>query len=134
MAGRTGTTVVLGVIGATEKPDFVDGIHMKPQLPAAVGAVQQVRKHTLLAVLLLGGTAFRFANPFLHLLKGTPFDNGFVDILEDCPVFLRVFQTALVLEGLGVGLEIDHIAAIFLRGQNLCDGGFAPFVGIGLSF
>ena len=128
--GRASTTVVLGIVGATEKTDFVDGIYMKPQLLAAVSAIEQVSKHTLLAVLLVGSAAFRFADPFLHLFKGTPFDNGFMDILEHCPVFFRIVEPRLLFEGFGVGLEIDHITAIFLQGQNLCDGGFAPLIGI----
>ena len=49
-----------------------------------------------------------------------------MDIEEDCPVFLRVFNPALHLVGLGVGLEVDHITAVFLQGEHLLDGGMSP--------
>ena len=49
-----------------------------------------------------------------------------MDIEEDCPVFFRVFNSALHLVGLGVGLEVDHIATVFLQGEDFLDGGMVP--------
>jgi len=49
-----------------------------------------------------------------------------MDIEEDCPVFLRVFNPAFHFVGLGIGLEVDHIAAVFLQGEDLLDGGMVP--------
>ena len=50
-----------------------------------------------------------------------------MDIEEDCPVFLRVFDPPLYLVGLGIALEIDHVAAVFLQGEDFLDGGVVPF-------
>ena len=49
-----------------------------------------------------------------------------MDIKEDCPVFFRVFNPALHLVGLGVGFEVDHIAAAFLQSEDFFDGGVVP--------
>ena len=49
-----------------------------------------------------------------------------MDIEEDSPVFLRVFNPALHLVGLRVGFEVDHIAAVFLQGEDFLDGGVVP--------
>ena len=49
-----------------------------------------------------------------------------MDIEEDCPVFFRVFNPALHLVGLGIGLEVDHIATVFLQGEDFLDGGMVP--------
>ena len=49
-----------------------------------------------------------------------------MDIEEDRPVFLRVFNPALHLIGFGIAFEVDDIAAVFLRGQNLLDCGEQP--------
>ena len=53
-----------------------------------------------------------------------------MDIEEDCPVFFRVFNPALHLVGLGVGLEVDHIATVFLQGEDFLDGGMVPLGGL----
>ena len=50
-----------------------------------------------------------------------------MDIEEDRPVFLRVFNPTLHLVGLGVGFEVDHIAAVFLQGEDLLNGSMTPF-------
>ena len=41
-----------------------------------------------------------------------------MDIGKDRPVFLRVFNPPLCLIGLGITLEIDHDAAVFLQGED----------------
>ena len=45
-------------------------------------------------------------------------DDGLVDIEKDGSVFLRVLNAAFDLVGLGVALEVDDIAAVFLQGEN----------------
>ena len=49
-----------------------------------------------------------------------------MNIEEDRPVFLRVFDPALHLVGFGVAFEVDDIAAILLRGKDFLDRGMAP--------
>ena len=68
----------------------------------------------------------------LHLLPDLPLDNRLMDILEHGPVFLRIRNADLILEGLGIGLEIHNIPTTLLLPQNLFNGGLAPFVGIRL--
>ena len=53
-------------------------------------------------------------------------------VLENSPVFHRILQACFILEGLGVGLEVDHIPAVLLLRQNLSDHGIAPLVWIRL--
>ena len=50
-----------------------------------------------------------------------------MDIEEDGPVFLRVFNAPLHLVGFGVAFEVDDIAAVFLQGEDFLDGGMSPF-------
>ena len=49
-----------------------------------------------------------------------------MDIEEDCPVLYRVLNPLFHLVGLGAGFEINHVAAILLRGENFLDGGMSP--------
>ena len=52
-----------------------------------------------------------------------------MDIEEDRPVFLRVFDPLFHLVGLGVAFEVDDIAAVFLQGEDFLDGGVSHLVG-----
>ena len=45
----------------------------------------------------------------LHLLPDLPLDNRLMDILEHGPVFLRIRNADLILEGLGIGFEIHKM-------------------------
>ena len=55
------------------------------QLASTVGAVQQIRKDALFAILRFRRTALcPLDDLLLHLLKGVPVDNRLVNILEDC--------------------------------------------------
>ena len=49
-----------------------------------------------------------------------------MDIKEDGPVFFRVFNTALHLIRLGIALEVNDIAAVFLQGKDFLDGCMVP--------
>ena len=62
----------------------------------------------------------------MYLFPSHTINDGLVDIEKDRPVFLRVFNPALHLVGLGVGFEVDHIAAVFLQGEDLLNGGMVP--------
>ena len=55
-------------------------------------------------------------------------NNALVHVLEDRPVFGRIFKARFVLEGLGISLEIDDVAAIFLSLQDFLDGGTLPLI------
>ena len=55
-----------------------------------------------------------------------------MDVLEDHPILRVVLHPPLVLEGLGVGLEVDDVAAVFLLREDLLDRRFAPLVRIRL--
>ena len=55
-----------------------------------------------------------------------------MNILEDDPVFFRVINTGLILEGFGVGFEVDHIAAVFLLRQDFANGAVFPTAGVWL--
>ena len=88
----------------------------------------------LLAVFLFRRSALGISQQLLHLLKGLAVDDGLMDIFEDYPVFLRIVPASLVLEGLGIGLKVDDISAVFLLRKDLGNGGLAPLVRILLGF
>ena len=56
----------------------------------------------------------------------SPGHDRLMDNEEDGPVFLRVLNPALHLVGLGIGLEVNHIAAVFLQGEDFLHGGVVP--------
>ena len=112
---------------ATEKLDVVVAlVEVEVEVAAALGAFQVAGEH---AGLLgdLGPFAAGALGERLHLLPGGPVNNGLVDVEEDGPVFLRVFDPLFHLIGFGVAFEVDDVAAVFLQGEDLLDGGVAPF-------
>ena len=119
---------VAPVVGTVEILNGAVGmVDVVMQLMAAVGAVQQTGEHILLGV--LGLPAFRPLPELLYLLPCGGVDNGLMVVLKDGPVFFRVHQAALILEGLGVGLEIDKSAGVLPEGQDFCNGSLAPLAG-----
>ena len=44
----------------------------------------------------------------LHLLPDLPLDDRLMDIFEHGPIFFRIRDAGLVLEGLGIGFEIHN--------------------------
>ena len=94
MPGRATATVVFYIVGVGEKAYIlIDGVDVIPQLATAVGAVQQIRKDALFAILRFRRTALcPLDDLLLYLLKGVPVDNRLVNILEDDPVFFRVID------------------------------------------
>ena len=104
MARLAGASVFFLVVGAYEEVNvFVDGIGVIPQLPSAVGTIQQIRKDVLFGVLRLWRPSLRFCNQLLYALKSIPVNERLMNILEDRPVFYGISQPGFVLEGLGVG-------------------------------
>ena len=120
----TASPVVHGVVGAHEIMNvLVYRLRVIPHLFVAIPAVQQVAEDALHSVFWRGRSAFGFGDPLLHLFKVCPLNDRFVNVFEHRPVFWVVFQPCFVFEGLGVGLEIDDVAAVFLLCQNLLHGG-----------
>ena len=113
---------------------LISGVGSIPQLFPAVGAVEKIGKHILFSVFRLGCPASGIPDQLLHLLKRFSVDDRLMHILENDPVFHRVLQTCFILEGLGVGFDVDHIPAIFLLCKNLGNCRFAPFIWVLLRF
>lgn len=114
------------VILATEKLDVVVVlVEVEIEVAAALRAFQQAGEYAG----LLRDRGLFAACPFLerlHLFPSLAVNDGFMDIEEDRPVFLRVFDPLFHLVGLGVAFEVNDIAAVFLQGEDLLDGGMPP--------
>lgn len=79
---------------------------------------------------LMGAAFADFAPLLLDLLEDCPLNDRFVDILEDDPVLPVIGKALLVLVRLGIGLEIEDVAAILLKGKDAGDSGAVPHTGI----
>ena len=99
MPGRTSASVVLGIIGTAEEADVIDRIHMIPQLAAAICTVEIICQQMLWAVFCLWRSAFCLSDTLLHLFPDFPLDDGFMDILEYCPIFLRMAIKRMLWSG-----------------------------------
>ena len=111
---------------ATEKLDvMVILIKMEVQIATTLGTLHHAGKN---AWLLGNGRALAPCPGFqrLYLFPSRPINDGLVNIEEDRPVFFRVFNAAFHLVGLGISLEVDNIAAVFLQGKDFLDGGMVP--------
>ena len=85
---------------------------MEIHIPTAVGTDKDTGKHVVASIVL---SALANLAPFLlHLLPIYPVNDGFVNIPKDRHIFLTVGYPLLMLVGLGIGLEVDNITAIFL--------------------
>ncbi|EQE41362.1 hypothetical protein QEY_0554 [Clostridioides difficile CD165] len=125
VGGRAFTQPRIMVL-ATEKLDVVVVlIKVEVQIAAALGTLHHAGKG---AWLLGDGGALAPGSGLqrLYLFPSGPINNSLVNIEEDRPVFLRVFDPALHLVGFGVAFEVDDIAAILLRGKDFLDRGMAP--------
>ena len=111
---------------ATEKLDvMVILIKMEVQIATTLGTLHHAGKN---AWLLGNGRALAPCPGFqrLYLFPSRPINDGLVNIEEDRPVFLRVFDPLFHLVGFGVAFEVDHIATILLCGKDFLDCGVAP--------
>ena len=71
-AGKTTTLRIISTLIKADSGDvFVDGIGVIPQLPSAVGTIQQIRKDVLFGVLRLWRPSLRFCNQLLYALKSS---------------------------------------------------------------
>lgn len=127
MRRRTGPPVGL-VVGAVEILNLrVALVEVEMKVIATVCTDQQTGKHIPLA--FMGAALAELSPLFLYLLPCSPRNNWLMHILEDGPVLPVVFKAVLVLIGLGVGLEVENIAAILLEGQDFGDGRTVPVTG-----
>ena len=113
------------VVAAKELNVVVALVKVESQIAATFRAFQIASK---------GAGLFGYGRPpasgglqALYLFPSHTVNDGFMDIEKDFPVFFRVFNPTLHLVGLGVGFEVNYIAAVFLQGEDFLDGGVAPF-------
>jgi hypothetical protein len=101
------------MVVATEKPDVVIIlVKVESQIATALGTFHNAGEH---AGLLRNGCASAArGTQTLHLFPTDTVNDRLMDIKEDGPVFIRVFNTALHLIRLGIALEVNDIAAVFL--------------------
>lgn len=110
-----------------EKLDVViTVVEMEIEVAAALGAFQQARENAGFLRNRGALVAGSFYKP-LHLFPCRPVNDGLVDVEEDRPVFLRVFNAAFYLVGFGIAFEVDDIAAVFLQAEDFPNSGMAPF-------
>ena len=127
MGGSAAPTIAL-VVGTVEILDVgVPLIEMKVQIVSAVGTDQKAGEH--IALPFMGAAFADFAPLLLDLLEDCPLNDRFVDILEDDPVLPVIGKALLVLVRLGIGLEIEDVAAILLKGKDAGDSGAVPHTG-----
>ena len=113
------------MVAATEKLDVVVAlVKMEIQIATALRAFQIATKGA--GLLRDGRPSAPGGLQALYLFPSHTVNDGLMDIEEDRPVFLRVFNPTLHLVGLRVGFEVDHIAAVFLQGEDFLDGGVVP--------
>ena len=95
MGGSAAPTIAF-VVGAVEILDVgVALIEMEVQVVPAVGADQKAGEH--IAFSLMGTALADLAPLLLDLLKDCPLNDGFVDTLEDDPVFPVIGKPLFVL-------------------------------------
>ena len=108
-----GTATGIVVVRAVEIFDIAIAlIEMITKITSAVGTFEQSGKNTALRFGLW--SFFAGAAHFLNLLPCHPVDNRLMDTQEYGAIFLCVLNPLFVLEGFGIGFEIDHITAVFL--------------------
>lgn len=96
------------VVAAKELNVVVALVKVESQIAAALRAFQIATKGA--GLLCYGRPPAPGGLQALHLFPSYTVNNGLVDIEEDCPVFLGVFNPALHLVGLGTGFEVHHIS------------------------
>ena len=112
------------VVAAKELDVVVALVEVESQIASALRAFQIAAKGA--GLLCYGRPPAPGGLQALHLFPSHTVNDGLMDIEEDCPVFFRVFNPALHLVGLGIGLEVNYIATVFLQGEDFLDGGMVP--------
>ena len=112
------------VVAAKELDVVVALVEVESQIASALRAFQIAAKGA--GLLCYGRPPAPGGLQALHLFPSHTVNDGLMDIEEDGPVFFRVFNPALHLVGLGIGLEVNYIATVFLQGEDFLDGGMVP--------
>ena len=81
------------------------------QFLTAIGTASETGEHIGLAC--SGGSAFVLAK-FLHTGEGIFVNNGFMGVLENLPLFGRVFEFLFALVRHSAGFEINRVSKVFL--------------------
>ena len=112
---RRASTTISFVVGASVKLDVVILlVEVVVQIVTAIGTDQQTREHTRRSVLFL---ALADLSPLLlDLLPNRTLHDGRMYVLENRPILRVVINALFQLVGLGIGLEVHNIAAVFLKG------------------
>lgn len=124
MGGGAGAAIAI-VVGAVKILDLrIALIEVEVKVAAAVRTDKEAGKHIVFSVV---GTALTdFAALLLYLLIDDSLDDRLMDILKHLPIFTVIVDPLLILVRLGISFEIENVAAVFLRGENFCDGGTVP--------
>ena len=109
------------VVAAKELDVVVTLVEVESQIAAALRVFQITAKGA--GLLCYGRPPAPGVLQALHLFPSHTVNDGLMNIKEDGPVFLRVFNPALHFVGLGIGLEVNYIAAVFLQGEDFLNGG-----------
>ena len=112
------------VVAAKELDVVVALVEVEIQIAAALRAFQIAGKGA--GLLGNGGPSAPGGLQALHLFPTDTINDRLMDIEEDRPVFFRGFDPALHFVGLGIGFEVDHIAAVFLQCEDFLDSGMVP--------
>jgi hypothetical protein len=113
------------VLTAKELNIVVILVKVEVQIAAALGTFQKAGERA--PFLGNAGTlAPGVLHQRLHLFPSGPVNDCLMHIEEDRPIFLGVLNPFFHLVGFGVAFEIDHIATVFLQGEDFLNGGVAP--------
>ena len=112
MRGVAGASAIVVILAVKVSDVVIDLIEVETEIGSAGRAYQQAGEHIVFA----RGRFTRIANISALLLcpfPCFPVDNRGVDALENHLIFNSVFVARFVFVGLGVGLEINDVAAVF---------------------
>lgn len=113
------------MVVATEKLDVVIVlVKVESQIAAALGTFHNAGEHA--GLLCNGSPSAARGMQTLYLFSCGTVDDRLMHIEEDRPVFLGIFNAALHLIGLGIALEVDNVAAVFLQSEEFLDSGMVP--------
>ena len=123
--GRGTSPSVALVVGTVEILDLgIALIEMVMEVVSAVGTNQETRKHIFLPI--ISTPSAPRSSFLLYLLPHGAINNRFVYVLENDPILTVIINPFFVLIRFRVGLEIEDIAAVFLKRKNFGDGRAIP--------
>jgi len=107
---------------------------MKPELVTAVGASQQLGEDALFTVFLLRCAVLDLPAKLLNKLESLPVDDRLMYAPENDVLFFGIHKPFLVLEGFGIGFEIDEVSAILDTSEDRIHSRAFPVIRIFLPF